>query len=128
MGAPKSGVYVSGLREITRGFEKAGVDVEELKDVMGKVASEAADSMQAFVPTRTGALRASVRGNRAKGKAVVTAGKARVPYAAPIQWGWAKRGIKPAKFVERTDDVMETRSVQILEQGWADIAERNGLA
>lgn len=123
-----SGIAVSGLREFTRNLERAGVDVEELKDVMGRVASEAADTMQPFVPSRSGKLRASVRGNRAKGKAVVTIGTARVPYAAAIQYGWPARNIKPARFVERTDAVMEDRAVQLLEEGWGDIAERHGLA
>ena len=70
--AAKSGVYIQGLREITRGMEKAGVDVEELKDVMGRIADEATRIMQPLIPKRSGALRASARGNRAKGKAVVT--------------------------------------------------------
>lgn len=124
---PKGGVYVTGLREISRGFEKAGVDVEELKDVMGTVAAAASDTMQSFVPTRSGALKTSVRGNRAKAKAVVTVGKARTPYAGPIAYGWPRRNIKPARFIERTDAVMETRAPELLEQGWAEIAQRNGL-
>lgn len=122
------GVYISGLREITRAMEKAGVDVEELKDVMGRIATRATNVMQPYIPSKTGALRASARGNRAKGKAVVTIGKARTPYAAPIQWGWPRRNIKPARFVERTDAVMETEVVQMLEDGWSEIAERHGLA
>jgi hypothetical protein len=128
VGNSKAGIYVSGLREITRGMEKAGVDVEELKDVMGRIAAEATDVMQPFIPTRSGRLRASARGNRAKGKAVVTIGTARVPYAAAIQWGWPRRNIRGAGFVQKTDQVMETRAVQLLEDGWGEIAERNGLA
>ena len=122
-----AGVYVAGLRDITRSLEGAGVDVEELKDVMGTVAAEAATTMQGFVPTRSGRLRDSVRGNRAKGKAIVSIGGARVPYASPIQYGWAARNIKPARFIEKTDAVMETRAVQLLEAGWSAIAERHGL-
>lgn len=120
-------VHVSGLREITRAMEKAGVDVEELKDAMGAVAAEAATTMQGFVPTRTGRLRGSVRGNRAKGKAIVTAGTARVPYAGAVQYGWPRRNIKPARYVERTDAVMDDRAAAILEAGWEEIANRNGL-
>lgn len=121
-------VYVEGLRETTRAMEKAGIDVEELKDAMGAVATEAASTMQGFIPVRSGALRASARGNRAKGKAVVTVGKARVPYAGPIQWGWKKRGIKPARYVERTDAVMDTRAPQLLEAGLDEITRKNGLS
>jgi hypothetical protein len=122
------GVHVAGLREFTRGLEKAGVEVEDLKDVMGGIAAEASRVMQGLVPTRSGRLRDSVRGNRAKGKAIVTFGGARVPYARPIQYGWPAHNIKPARFIERTDDVMETRAVEMLEDGWAQITERNGLA
>lgn len=125
----KSGLYVQGLREITRGFEKAGVDVEELKDVMGPIADEAVRVMKPFIPEKSKALQASARGNRAKGKAVVTIGRGKTArYAGPIQYGWKKRNIRPARFVERTDDVMETRAVQMLEDGWGEIAERHGLA
>lgn len=123
------GVSVEGLREVTRGLEAAGVDVDELKDVMGSIAAEAAGVMANFIPLGpTGRLRASVRGNRAKGKAVVTVGGARVPYARVIQYGWPRRGIEAARYVERTDAVMETRAVEMLEDGWSAIAERHGLA
>lgn len=121
-------VHVAGLRETTRAMEKAGVDVEELKDAMGAVAAEAADVMQGYVPVgRTGKLRGTVRGNRAKGRAIVTAGTARVPYAGPIQYGWRRRNIKPAQYVERTDAVMDDRAPALLEAGWDEIAKRNGL-
>lgn len=121
------GIYVEGLRETTRAMEKAGVDLEELKDVMGMVAAEAADVMKGFIPTRSGKLRDSARGNRAKGAAIVTVGSARLPYAKVIQYGWPAHNIKPARFVERTDEVMETRAAQLLEDGWEQIAQRNGL-
>lgn len=123
----QAGTYIQGLREITRGLERAGVDVEEMKDVMAEIATKATNVMQPFIPQRTGALRASARGNRAKGKALVTIGKARTPYAAAIQWGWPARHIKPAGFVGKTDAAMETIAPQMLEAGWAKIAERNGL-
>lgn len=117
--ASSSGVYLSGLRETTLAMEKAGVELDELKDVMGAVADEAATTMRGFIPTRTGALGRTARGNRAKSNATVTVGTKRVNYA------WAVRRRHP--FVEKTDDVMATRTVQILEDGWAAIAERNGL-
>jgi hypothetical protein len=122
------GVNVVGLRETTRALERAGVDVNELKDVMARVSNEAAEVMAGFTPVgRTGRLRASVRGNRAKGKAVVAVGGARVPYAGAINYGWRRRNIRPADFIARTDAVMETRAPEILAEGWNEIAERHGL-
>lgn len=122
------GVSVVGLRETTRALEKAGIEVDDLKDVMATIATEAAETMARFVPVGpTGRLRASVRGNRAKGKAVVAIGGARVPYAGAINYGWRRRNIQPADFIARTDAVMETRAIELLESGWNAIADRNGL-
>ncbi len=121
------GVHVDGLKQLTAGMEAAGADVEELKDVMGAVAAEAAHTMQPFIPHRSGKLRASARGNRAKGKAYVTVGKASVPYARVIQYGWPARGITAAHYVEKTDNVMDTKVPQMLEDGWSAILERHGL-
>ena len=60
-----AGLYVSGLRETTRALERAGVEVEELKEVMGAIATEGAQTMQGFLPRVSGRLVASTRGNRA---------------------------------------------------------------
>lgn len=123
----KTGVYVDGLNETVRGLERAGVDVNDLKDVFAPIAAEAADVAQGFTPVHTGALRATVRGNRAKNKAVVTFGKARVPYAGPILYGWKKRGISPSYTVRRTDNVMDNKAPQMLEAGLEDVFKKYGL-
>lgn len=120
-------VHIEGLRETTRAMEKAGVEVDDLKDVMGRVAQVAVDVMQPHIPARSGRLRGTARGNRAKGKATVTVGRASVPYAMPIQWGWPERHIEPAGYVEKTDAVMDDRAPELLAEGWQDIAERNHL-
>jgi len=121
------GIYVEGLRETVKAFEAAGVDLDELKDVMGGIAKVAAETFASHTPSRSGKLRASVRGNRAKGSAVVTAGRASVQYAGPIFYGWQKRGITPSRTIERTDAEMENKAADMLEQGFADIMERHGL-
>lgn len=121
------GVHIEGLRETTRAFEKAGVEVNDLKDVMATIATEARDTLAPLLPHRTGKLAASARPNRAKGNAVVNIGGARVPYAGPIIYGWPKRHIRPTLAVPKTDAVMERRAPEILAAGWNSIAERNGL-
>lgn len=119
--------YVEGLRETVRHLQDLGVEIDDLKDVMADIATEATDVMQGFIPTRSGALRASARGNRAKGKAIVTVGKARVPYAAAINYGWAARNIKPADFTGKTDRAMDDRAVQMLEAGIDKLIDKKGL-
>lgn len=121
-------VFVEGLNAYVSGLEKAGADVEELKDAMEAVATEATSVMRPHIPVRSGKLRDSARPNRAKGKAIVTVGKASTPYARVIQYGYPARGIKPAHYVEKTDAVMDTRATQILEDGWSAILRKNGLA
>ena len=53
---------------------------------------------------------------RAKSKAVVSAGRASVPYAGPINYGWPRRGISPADFTGKTDQVMQPRALSELER------------
>lgn len=111
------GTYVEGLRATIKSLEALGVEVEDMKEVMAEIASDAARVASQHAPSRTGALRASIRGNRAKGKAVVTAGKARVPYAGAINYGWRKRGIRGVGFMQAADRVVGPRAVEMLEQG-----------
>lgn len=110
-------VEVEGLRKALREMEKLGVDVEDMKDVFAGIATEASHVMEALTPSKSGALRASIRSNRAKNKAVVRIGKARVPYAGAINYGWPKRNIHPASFTGRTDAVMEEKAEDMLLDG-----------
>lgn len=122
------GIYVEGLRETSNALVKAGADVEDLKDVLGSIATEAADTMRGFVPVgsvlRRGRAHArdTIRPNRAKGAAIVTIGGAKAPHAQVL------RASHPSRFVEKTDAHMEGRAVEILTDGWNEIAKRNGLS
>lgn len=122
-----TGIKVDGLRETTRALESAGADVDDLKDVLGSIASEAAETMRRFVPVgsrlqpRRQHARDTIRPNRAKGAAVVTIGGAKAPHAQVL------RATHPSKFVERTDTAMEGRALDMLTEGWNEIAKRNGL-
>lgn len=124
----KTGISVEGLREFVRDLEKLGVDVNDLKDVFARISKRASDVMQSKVPVRSGALRAAVRGNRAKNKAVVTAGNGRrVTYAGAINYGYPARNIRAANFIARTDDVMQTEALELLDEGISDLIKRYGL-
>lgn len=120
-------VRVEGLRETVRGLERAGVEVADLKDVFGRIAAEGAETGAGFTPTRTGRLARSARGNKAKNRAVVMWGRASVPWAGPILFGWPRRGIKAAATLRRTDDVMEVKAPRLLEDGIGDMLHRYGL-
>ena len=123
-----TGVHIEGLRETVRALESAGAEVNDLKDVFGSIANEAAETMRGYVPVGSrlqagrAHLRDTIRPNRAKAAAIVTIGGTKAPHAHVL------RATHPSKFVEKTDAHMEGRAVELLTDGWNEIAKRNGLA
>lgn len=100
-------VQIVGLNRQIRSLQQLGVDVDDIKDAFADVAAVGARTIRHLAPRRRGRLAADVRGNRAKNKAVVTAGRVRVPYAGPINYGWPKRGIRASHFMQRGDRRLE---------------------
>lgn len=111
----KSGVRIEGLNKVVRALIEMGLEVDDLKDAFAKISQEAASKAAEAAPRRTGRLAGDVRGNRAKSKAVVTAGRASVPYAGPINYGWPARGIEPARFMQKADEQMQPVALRLLE-------------
>ena len=122
-----TGIKVVDLRDTTRALEAAGVEVDDLKDVMGSIATAASEIMRGHVPVGSRLqkgrkhLRDTIKPNRAKGAAIVTIGGAKAPHAHVL------RATHPSKFVERTDDAMTDKATELLTDGWNEIAKRNGL-
>lgn len=121
------GVRVEGLREVVRGLEQLGLEVDDLKDAFAPISQEGARLAAGFVQSRSGQLAGTLRGNRAKSKAVITAGRASVPYAGPQNYGWQKRGITAQGFMQKADEVLQPRSVRLLENAINDAIRRSGL-
>lgn len=90
-------VEVIGARELRRTMKSAGDNLGRLKAAHDQAAATVVGRQQA--PRRTGALAATVRGSGTNTAAVVRAGYARVPYAAPIHWGWAGHNIEPQPWI-----------------------------
>lgn len=111
---PRGGVRVEGLNRVTRALQGLGLDVEDLVGAFGAIADQAVDRIQAHVPKRSGALASDIRGNKSKNKAVVRAGRAAIPYAGPINYGWPKRGIEAAGFMQKGDEEMQPIAAQLL--------------
>lgn len=86
-------LQVEGARRLRQTLEQAGLDVQDLKDAHAAVARTVEQRARPATPQRTGALAGSLRSSGTKGAAVVRAGRARVPYAGPIHWGWPRRHI-----------------------------------
>lgn len=92
-------VTVEGLPQLRRQLRQFQGNADDLKEANAAVAAFVANEAARRAPVRSGRLAASVRGNRAVGRAQVRAGGARVPYAGPIHYGWPARGIEPRPFV-----------------------------
>ena len=92
-------VEVEGLRTLRRTLKAAGVSLQDLKDAHAQVAQLVVRAASPHAPRRTGALASSTRGSGTQGGAIVRAGRASVPYANPIHWGWPDRHIKAQPFL-----------------------------
>ena len=124
----RTGFEVQGLNQVVRDLEAVGVEIEDLKDAFQEISTQGAQVAASFAPEKSGALRDDIRGNRAKNKAVITAGRARLPYAGPQNYGWPKRGIAPSGFMQKADEVIGPRAVQILEAEINETIQRKGLS
>ncbi len=121
----RGSVSIEGLNQKIKALQELGVELDDIKDVFAEIAKDGAEVASSFAPVRSGALRDTIRGNRAKNKAVITAGRARVPYAGAINYGWPARNIAPALFLQKADEEMADRAPKMLEDGIAKlIAER----
>ena len=107
----KPAIRIEGGRELRRAFREIDDDMSDLKDLHKQLADEVAGTAKTKVPVRSGNLKRSVRGSGTKTAARVRAGNNRksgptsVPYAAPIHFGWARRGIRPQPVLyEALDD------------------------
>ena len=109
-------IDVDGLGRLRRDLRKLGDDLADLKDANAAVAGLVAAAAAARAPHRSGRLAASVRGNRAAGKATVAAGGARLRYAGPIHYGWPAHHIEPHPFV--------TDAAQATEGTWLPLYEQ----
>lgn len=94
-----AGIRVEGTRRLRRTLRQAGDDLGNLKSAHADAAEIAARASEALAPKRTGTLARTIRGSGTKTAGVMRAGRASVPYAGPIHWGWPARNISPQPFL-----------------------------
>lgn len=118
---------VDGLSGVVRGLLDLGLEVDDLKDAFSDIARVGAQLAARYAPRRSGRLAGDVRGNRARSKAVVTAGRVSVPYAGPINFGWAARNIEPSGFMQKADKQLQPYALRALERHINNSIHRKGL-
>lgn len=112
MAATVEVVGAKELRSAIKRAEDAGL-VKELKAAHKEAAEVVAYEAQTIVPVKSGRLLESIRSAGTQSAGIVRAGKASVPYAGPIHFGWRRRNIEPNPFLydaadARVDEVRDT--------------------
>lgn len=120
-------IRVDGLNEVVRALLAIGLEVEDLKDAFSDIARFGAVVASRHAPRRTGRLAGDIRGNRARSKAVITAGRVSVPYAGPINYGWAAHGIAPSLFMQKADQELEPYGLRVLVEDINSKIRQRGL-
>lgn len=126
-------VRAQGLQALTRELMALGVDLEDIKDAMAEIAARGAKVAAKYAPVGSGRdphpgqLRADIRGNRARAKAVVTAGRVSVPYAGPINYSWPARNIKGSFFMQKVDTELGPLAPTILQLSISNLIRKRGL-
>jgi hypothetical protein len=116
-------VNIDGGRKLRKAFKDAGDDMSDLKDLHRRLADDVAGTAKTKVPVRSSRLKDSIRGSGTKTAARVRAGNNRktasgVPYAAPIHFGWGRRGIRPQPFLyealdSRRQEVVDAYNTEV---------------
>lgn len=109
------GLEVTGARELRRTLRAAGDDLSDLKEAHRESAHIAAGGTQQHTPTRTGRLRGSVRSSGTLTAGIIRAGRASVPYANPIHWGWPAHHIKAQPYATEGSRATEPRWTVVFE-------------
>ena len=110
---PAPAIRVDGARELRRAIKQA--ERVELIDELKKANREAADLVayeaQTIVPVKSGRLLESIRASGTQAAGIVRAGRASIPYAGAIHFGWLAQGIEPNPYLydaadARVDEVL----------------------
>ena len=120
-------VRVEGGRELRRALKNVADGTKQLKSVHADAAHVVELRAAVLVPKLTGTLGGSLRSSGTQRGGVVRAGRASVPWAGPIHFGWPSRGIAPQPFLydaldERIDEVVDLYETRVKK-----LIRKNGL-
>lgn len=120
-------VQVEGVGVALRDLAALRDDLDALPDAWQAIGERAATSTAALAPHRSGRLSRSVGFLAYRGRAVVVAGSASVPYAGPINYGWPARHIRASLFLEHGADQIEHEAAELIEHEANQAIERKGF-
>lgn len=106
-------IEIKGLKQVVGELRKFHPELlGELKVVHLAQAEAVADTARPEAPRRSGRLAGSLRAGATATSGNVKAGSKKIPYAAPIHFGYPKRNIEPQPFLyealdERRDEITD---------------------
>ena len=124
------GIKIEGLREFNRALRRLPPEYKnEQKAIHKKTAVPVARTAEANAPRRSGRLAASIRPQGTQREGRVAAGKASVPYAGPIHFGWPARNIASQPFLtdalhseeETVVDIYLIETDRLIDRIWASV-------
>lgn len=86
----RGAIQVDGAAALRRELKRAGASVEDLKGPNKEIADMVTEASRPRAPRRSGALAGSERASGTQKEATVKVGRAKVPYAGPVHWGWKR--------------------------------------
>lgn len=116
-------VQVQGLNNLLRTMRRMSVDLSDMKDANATVSAFVASAAASRAPRRSGQLAGTVRGTRQLRRARISAGRASVPYAGVIHWGWPARHIRPNPFISNAAQSTEAAWVAIYARAVQDAVD-----
>lgn len=123
--ASRGGLLVTGLTRVVSALKAIGSDVDDPADALDTIASEGADRAARHAPRKSGRLAGGIRPERTRRRAAVIS---TATHSGPINYGWPARNIPANPFMQRADDDMRDRSVELLEDGVARSIRKRGLS
>lgn len=126
MALESSTVTIQGIDKLRRALVKLDDAAKEDFKAAGKAAAEIVEKQaRNEVPTRSGNLKNTIRSSGQQRGGVVSAGRAKVPYAGPIHFGWGRRRIHPNPFLYRAADKRVNEVVEAYLEQVYEIWNRN---
>jgi hypothetical protein len=107
----KPSITVEGAKQLQRALRQVEGGMADLKVAHAEAAKIVERQAEAIAPRRSGRLAASVRSSGQARQGIVRAGKAAVPYAGVIHFGWAARNIAPQPYLY---DALDARRAEVI--------------
>jgi len=120
-------IKIEGAKQLQRALRQVEGGTANLKEAHLAGAKIVEREAVGIVPRRSGALADSIRSTGQARQGVVRAGRAKVPYANVIHFGFPRRNIAPQPFLY---DAVDSRRQEVLDAYGVDVnkvIKANGL-